>query len=83
MNWKLYIDSPEKRALEHCWGSMDEGDGRGCGWGLGGGSAWGAAAGGWSNGDGRGCGWGLGGGNGWGYGDDNGNGDGTSSEEWK
>ena len=71
MNWKLYIDGPEKRALEHCSGSMDEGDGDDTadGWGCG-------------YGDGYGCGYG----DGFGWGDGNGGviwGDGTSSEEWK
>ena len=29
VDWKLYIDSPQKRALELCSGSMDEGNGWG------------------------------------------------------
>jgi len=37
MNWKLYVDGPERRALDLCHGSMDEGDGWGSGWAYGGG----------------------------------------------
>ena len=33
VDWKLYIDSHQKRALDLCGGSLTEGDG--CGWGYG------------------------------------------------
>jgi len=69
MNWKLYVDGPECRALDLCRGSMDEGNGSGYGAGYG-------------NGDGMprlGSGWGYG--NGYGRGD--GIGDGNSVSEWK
>jgi len=86
VNWKLYVDSPEKRALDLCRGSMDEGDGRGSPY------SWGPSDDGWGNGDagysygtgcGNGYGYGLGNGNGYGWGAGFVNGDGYSSTEWK
>jgi hypothetical protein len=80
MNWKLYIDSLEKIALDFCDGSMDKGGGwgNGCGNGYddGDGDGWGS---GWSSfGYGRSDGWGSG----WGSYGRTGNGDGTSASEW-
>ena len=49
VDWKLYIDSPQKRALEFCHGSLISGSGWGCGADYG-----------WSNCNGRGYGWGYG-----------------------
>ena len=81
VDWKFYIDSPQKRALYACEGSLTEGAGRG--YGISGG--WG-----WGNGDGD-C---YGNGEGWGYGDLDGDGygagntgevcsgNGWSSDEW-
>ena len=34
VDWKIYIDSVQKRALALCEGSLDEGGGFGCGNGL-------------------------------------------------
>ena len=31
VNWKLYIDSPQQRALDACYGSLTKGSGWGCG----------------------------------------------------
>ena len=52
--WKLYIDSPQKRALHSCCGSLTEGDG----WGPGDcyGDLWGDGYGdGYGEGDGKGA----------------------------
>ena len=76
VDWKLYIDSPQKRALHACWGSLTEGDG----WGAGGSED--NYSDGWAQGrgDGYNYGWGDGDGCGWGYGFGGGNG--RSSTEW-
>jgi len=80
VNWKLYIDSREKRALDLCGGSMDEDDGYGFG------RSYGNVIG---EGDGDGYSWGYGrfggcGGGGWGNWDgDEFDGDGFSSTEWR
>jgi hypothetical protein len=80
MNWRFYIDGPERRALEHCGGSMDKGDGYGFG------RSYGNVIG---EGDGDGYSWGYGrfggcGGGGWGNWDgDEFDGDGVSASEWK
>ena len=69
MNWKLCVTDPQKRALDFCHGSMDEGDGVGAGNGY-------------SSSDGLGGGRGSGGdGNGDGYGAHTGNG--FSPAEWE
>ena len=68
VDWKLYIDSPQKRVLDSCGGSLTEDDGEGAGeeegyyndvhgWGWG--DGWGFA-----DGDGHGDGHGWGDGNG-------------------
>jgi hypothetical protein len=72
VDWKLYIDSPQKRALYACGGSLTEGTGDGDGYGDIGGDGYGDIGGygyGWGNGDGYGGGsgadaysWGNGGG---------------------
>jgi hypothetical protein len=74
-NWKLYIDSREKSALDLCRGSMDKGDGGGHTNG---------------DGDGYGYGYGNNCGSGYGFGYGNGDwvctdgpGRGTSSSEWQ
>ena len=73
VDWKLYIDSPQKRALDLCEGSLDVGNG----WGDG--ADWGDR---W--GDGRGSGYrdsfGISNGDGWGGPD--GRRDGGSSNKW-
>jgi hypothetical protein len=74
MNWKLYIDSPEKRALDLCVGSMEEGNGYGYGRVNGRGDGYG-------RGNGRGDGDGYDYGRGCGYGD--GRGGGSSASEWR
>ena len=56
VDWKLYIDAPQKRALYACEGSLDEGRGYGYGYGYG-------------NGNGTGVGYGFGDGYGYGNGD--------------
>ena len=58
VDWKLYIDSPQKRALDLCGGSLTEGDGYTDGDGRGGykGSV---------RGEGEGCGYGYSNGLGW------------------
>ena len=93
VDWKLYIDSPQQRALDFCGGSLTEGDGgdhlgsgygawiNGGGWGLG--FGYGADNGGGDGDgyrDGYGDGWGDGGGDG--YGDSDLDGDGGSATEW-
>ena len=94
MNWRFCIDSLQQRALAHCYGSMDEGDGYGNGWGNGRGGGWGGGVGlsaGWAcygdpgdagfgdvYGDGYGNGTGDGDGDGYGY-----VGNGGSPAEWK
>ena len=80
MSWKIYVDSPQKRALDSCYGSFAKGDGGGCGVdyaaefgdGYGVGYLSGAGAGVTINGD------------GFGYGHDNFalRGDGRSSNKW-
>ena len=51
--WKLYIDSPQKRALHSCGGSLTEGGGCGYGWGNGVGEGCGGGVGyAWGDGDG-------------------------------
>ena len=85
--WKFYIDSPQKRAIDECLGSFDEGGGigngraqPGFGDGLGGGEGYtsGERGSGWGDGPGDGAGDGMG--YGWGYCDDFG--DGRSSTKW-
>ena len=84
VDWKFYIDSPQKRALYACRGSLTEGDGNGDGYdnilvGYGG-----------YDGNGKGAGWGYadGGGSGGsrdGWGDRSGgydSGNGRSAEVW-
>ena len=39
VDWKFYIDSPQKRALHSCYGSLTEGDGWSYGHGYG--NSWG------------------------------------------
>jgi hypothetical protein len=93
VNWRLYVDDPERRALEHCSGSMDEGDGEGGGCGSG--NGWGDSSDygdgygrgdgyGWVNGNGRGDGsfpsYGVGDGC---SGGGCGGGDGTSASKWE
>ena len=51
--WKFYIDSPQKRALYACGGSLTEGTGDGYGYGDGYGGGSGADAYSWGNGGGR------------------------------
>ena len=41
VDWKLYIDSPQKRTLHSCGGSLTEGDGAGYGYGYGSGYGYG------------------------------------------
>jgi hypothetical protein len=41
VDWKLYIDSPQKRALYVCRGSLIEDDGDGAGVGFGYSDGWG------------------------------------------
>ena len=79
VNWKLYIDSPQKRALDLSGGSLTKGNGAG----------YGVASESYdAGGNGYGCGYGWddggGNGNGWlhGYGWDDGGGNGESSTEW-
>ena len=72
VDWKLYIDSPQKRALHSCYGSRDEDDGYGDGVGNGYG---------WSDGDGCGEGYDEGDGYGFCYGWVN-DSDGVSSNRW-
>ena len=83
MSWKLYIDSPQQRALDLCGGSLTEGGG------LRGGYGWGGTGDGWGYGNGRGdgvdndCdGWGVG--EGYSEGNDYGwvDGDGRSANRW-
>ena len=86
VDWKLYIDSPQERALGFFYGSLTENDGYGDGWG-------------WIDGDGKGInspycheadtnighgdGYGNDYGNGWGNGWNGwSNGDGRSETEW-
>ena len=87
--WKFYIDSPQKRAIDECLGSFDEGGGIGYGAiagvarvgdGLGGGEGYtsGERGSGWGDGPSDGAGDGMG--YGWGYCDDFG--DGRSSTKW-
>ena len=76
VDWKLYIDSPQKRALDLCFGSLTEGDGYGDGDGDGYGDCGGYDD--WRSGlvqrvDGAGCGYGW-----YGYY----HGDGGSENEW-
>ena len=33
VDWKIYIDSPQQRAIKLCHGSLTEGEGLGDGWG--------------------------------------------------
>ena len=75
VDWKFYIDSPQKRVLHLCSGSLDEddGDGDGKGYGKGCGGGWGD---GWS---GNCVGGGVGGGQGYGWVNDS---DGVSSSKW-
>ena len=87
MNWKLCVTDPQKRALDFCRGSMDEGDGFGAGYcfntrgsGYGYGDDYGN---GYGYGDGSGNGGGYGDGDGYGYGYGNGDSDGFSPPEWK
>ena len=76
VDWKLYIDSPQKRALHLCGGSFDEGKGWGDGWGDGwGGDGWsGDGYGDWNDVVGDGMGYGYS----YGYND----GDGRSADKW-
>ena len=59
VDWKIYIDSPQKRALDACWGSLTGGNGRGEGYGWG-----------YGYDDGRGAGGGYGNSHGGGFGSD-------------
>ena len=70
VDWKLYIDSPQKRALHSCGGSLDEGSGYGGG-GMGGGGLDRCGGAGWGCGYGDidGDGVGARGGSSWGSGD--------------
>jgi hypothetical protein len=86
VDWKLYIDSPQKSALELCGGSLTQGaDGWGNGYGCG--NIYGIGYG-WIDGDGRGDGYGWGdGGGAAGSRDGHGplahrGGDGVSANEW-
>jgi hypothetical protein len=74
--WKFCIVDPQDAALDICGGTMDEGDGKSCGFGngFGNGDGWGGGV---INGYGDGSGWGDG------YGFDGGRGNGFSPEEWK
>jgi hypothetical protein len=74
VDWKLYIDSPQKRVLDLCGGSLDDGGG----WGYGGGNGYGGGYGdGYGDGDGNGDRYSWRNGSG-GFGD----GDGRSSNKW-
>lgn len=84
MNWKLCIPDSQRRALKLCRGSMDEGDGWGCGYG---GYGYGYGGYGYGYGCRDGDGYGIGyGGYGWGDGHDmfygDGNGTGRSATVW-
>jgi hypothetical protein len=74
VDWKIYIDSPQKQALKLCGGSLTEGDGYGNGYSYGVGDGYS-----YSYGDSRGGGYGGGGGGGEGY---NMYGNGRSVTKW-
>ena len=77
VDWKLYIDSPQKRALDSCYGSLTKDNGWGHGYGT-------ISGYGWGSGDCYGDGYGWGNGYGQGTGDGSGCGDynDRSSTEW-
>lgn len=86
MHWKLYIDSPQQRAFDFCYGSLTEGDGEGdglyCGYNMlldgDGGNDNDGYCDCWGEGDGWGDGYGYG------YGDGRGDGDSLSSHvDWQ
>ena len=80
MNWHFCIISAEKRVLDLCRGSFDNGCRYGNGIGGGFGDGWSSSAG-YGDGDGWGGGAAAGPGNGWGTAG-NGRGDGGSSTKW-
>ena len=69
MNWRFCVTDTQRRALAHCYGSMDEGDGYGDGYGSGYGDCDGGGYGDGCVDDGGGYGDVAGGGYGSGYGD--------------
>ena len=77
--WKFCVIDLQDAALALCRGSMDEGDGKSCGFGNGFGNGYG-----FDGGDGWGYGYGFRDGDGWGdgYGFGGGRGNGSSPEEW-
>ena len=82
VDWKLYIDSPQKRALDRCGGTFDDGEGWGDGC-----YGWGAVGAGNGSGDGNVDGYGNGeyAADGWGGGDGKyfvGHGSGGSAKRW-
>ena len=81
VDWKLYIDSPQKQALKFCGGALCKGGGYGNGtrdgWGDGFGDGWS-----YGSGNGNGWGWGIYGNGDRGHRDTAVPGNGGSSNKW-